>query len=339
MLPKNIPILLEAFFRERLMRQMQVSSHTIDSYSNAFQLLLQYATKQLKKNPSELLIDDFNAQFLIQFLDDLEQSRQISARTRNARLAAIRAFFRYISYRLPESSALISEVLAIPDKRTSQKLINFLTNEEVEELLNSPNQDTWIGRRDHTLLVVAIHTGLRLSELITLKWKEVHLDQNAYVECLGKGRKERCTPLNIQSVRCLHRLFEELNPSPSDNVFCTIRGGKMSSDSVQYMLKKYTIIAKKKCSSLTHKKVTPHVLRHTAAMRLLQAGVDLSSIAIWLGHESIKTTYIYLSADMEMKKKILKKLNPLKPKTSWFKPNNKIMIFLKSLSKHTKGGK
>lgn len=332
MKPINIPHLLEAFFNERMIGQMQASPHTIASYSDTFQLILKYAARELKKKPSELTLNDFNAQFLCEFLDDLEKSRKICARSRNARLVAIRSFFHYLSYRLPEYGALINEVLAIPEKRMGQKLIDFLTNEEVNALLNTPNQKTWIGKRDHTFLVVAIQTGMRLAELTALLWKDVHLEQGAHIECIGKGRKNRSTPLSKQAINCLLIWSRELDSLPSDIVFPTIHGSKMSPDSVQYMIKKHTIIAAKHCRSLISKKITPHVLRHTTAMRLVQAGVDLSSIALWLGHESIKTTYIYLRADIAMKEKILKKLPPLNTKTSRYKPSDKTMVFLKKLS-------
>jgi len=328
----DIPYLLEAFFNERMKGQVQASSHTIASYSDTFQLILKYAASKLKKTPSELTINDFNAQFLCEFLDDLEERRKICARTRNARLVAIRSFFRYLSYRLPESGALINEVLAIPEKRTGQKLIDFLTNDEVHALLNAPNQESWIGKRDHTFLVVAIQTGMRLSELNALTWKDVHLEQGAYIECLGKGRKNRSTPLSKLAIKCLFLWAKEVDASPKDIVFPTIHGSKMSPDSVQYMLKKHTKIATKHCRSLTSKKITPHVLRHTTAMRLVQAGIDLASIALWLGHESIKTTYVYLRADMEMKERILKKLPPLNTNTSRYNPSDKTMTFLKNLS-------
>lgn len=329
---ENFSSLLEAYFNERMLNQIQASPHTIASYSNTFQLLLKYANRRLKKIPSQLTLGDLNAKFLCEFLDNLEKERGISARTRNARLAAIRSFYKYLSYRLPEFGALIQEVLAIPNKRKEEKLIEFLTVEEVEALLAVPNQKTWIGRRDHTLLVVAIQTGLRVSELVKLKWENVHLDQSAYVKCLGKGRKNRITPLSRQSIRYLREWSKELSSATSCFVFSTIHGCEMSSHSVRYLLKKYTAIAVKRSPSLKHKKVTPHVLRHTTAMRLLQSGVDLASIALWLGHESIKTTYIYLQANIEMKEKILEKLHLIKTSKKRYIPCNETMKFLKNLS-------
>ena len=269
---------------------------------------------------------------MCKFLDDLEKLRGICARSRNQRLNAIRSFFQYASYQLPEYGGLINEVLAIPGKRSTHKLIDFLAKEEVDALLGAPNQKTWLGKRDHTFLVVALQTGMRLSELIELKWKDVYLEEAPHIECLGKGRKNRSTPLLKETIKCLFLWVKEVNSSPSDMVFPTIHGCKMSPDSVQYMLKKYTKTAAQRCNSLISKKITPHILRHTMAMRLLQADVDLASIALLLGHESIKTTYVYLKANMEMKEKILKKLPPLNIRTTRYKPDERIMAFLKSLS-------
>jgi len=329
---KSIQYFLGAFFNDLMIKQRGASPHTIASYSDTFQLILQYAAEKLKKTPVNITLNDINANFLCQFLDDLEENRRICARTRNARLVAIRSFFHFLSYRLPEYLGLINEVLAIPEKRMEQKLIDFLTKAEAAALLGAPNQKTWVGKRDHTFLVVAIQTGMRLAELISLKWEDVHLEQDAYIHCLGKGRKNRITPLSEEAIKCLRLWSKEVNSSLVDIVFPTNRGSRMSPDAVQYMLKKYTGIAGKYCRSLTSKRVTPHVLRHTTAMRLIEKGIDLFSIALWLGHASIKTTYVYLRADMEMKKNILKKLPSLNTKTKRYKPKDKIMVFLKSLS-------
>lgn len=329
----NIPALMEAFLNERMIRQKQVSPHTLASYSDTFRLLLQYAEKELKKKLSDLTINDFNAQFLCRFLDNQEECRKICARTRNARLVAIRSFFNYLLYRLPGSGGLITEVLAIPEKRTGTKLIDFLTEEEVAALLNAPNREEWIGKRDYTFLVIAIQTGMRLAELTALKWKDVHLEQIAYIECCGKGRKNRVIPLSKESIKCLSLWSKETHSTSSDIVFPTIHNHKISADTVQYMLKKYSMAAAKHCHSLVLKKVTPHMLRHTTAMGLVQNNVELASVALWLGHESIKTTYMYLKADMAMKEKILKKLPPLNIKTSRYKPKAEIMTFLKNLSR------
>ena len=329
---ENLLSLFEAFFSEYLISQRGASAHTMASYSNTFQLLLRYAAKCLKKSPSAIVLQDLKAKFVTKFLNDLEQHRKISARSRNVRLAAIHSFFKYLSYKLPKYGALIQEVLAIPEKRVNHNIIGFLTETEVKALLDVPNQETWLGKRDHTLLVVAIHTGMRLSELLGLKWQDISLNQGADAECLGKGRKYRCIPLSSQATRCLRIWFNELCPLPAAPVFPTIHGLRMSADSFQYLVKKYAKEAGKQCSSLKLKKVTPHSLRHTAAMRMLQAGIGQASIALWLGHESIKTTYIYQSADIEMKKNTLKKLIPLNTKTSRIKPRDRMITFFKNFT-------
>jgi site-specific recombinase XerD len=329
---ENLLSLFEAYFREYLISQRGASSHTMASYSNTFQLLLQYAAKYLKKSPFNICINDLKARLITKFLNNLEQNRKISARSRNVSLAAIHSFFKYLSYKLPKYGAQIQEVLAIPEKRVTHRIVDFLTDNEVKALLEVPNQKTWLGARDHTLLVVAIHTGMRLSELLGLKWQDVNLNQEAAVEFRGKGRKNRIIPLSNQAIRCLRIWFNELKPLPTGPVFPTIHGLKMSADTFQYLIKKYTREAVKQCESLKVKKVTPHILRHTAAMRMLQADIDQASIALWLGHESIKTTYIYLSADIEMKKNILQKLPPFDTKTSRLKSKDKIKEFFKKLA-------
>lgn len=327
----SIISLLESFFKDRLISQKGVSPHTRASYSYTFQLLLKFATFKLKKQTSNLCLESFNAGLISKFLDDLERQRKTNARTRNQRLAAIRSFFKYLSTKIPEAGALINEVLAIPAKRFLQKSVIFFSDLEVKALLSAPDQETWIGKRDHLLLVLAIQTGFRLSELLGLTRNSIVWDQNVTITCIGKGRKSRSLPLSKSTEVCLRTWIKDLGEI--DILFPTIHGKKMSSDSFQYLLKKYAAIAARTCPSLNSKNVTPHMLRHTAAMRLLQAGNDLASIAIWLGHESIKTTYIYFTADMEMKRQILEKLPSLKSKNVRFKPTNKNINFLKKFAR------
>ena len=308
----------------------QLSGLLQASYSDTFQLLLQYAKQKLKKSASQLLIEDLNYKFIRNFLDHLEKNRKTKPQSLNVRLAAIRSFFSYIEPHLPEYSTLIHKVLSIEDKRTNSQLIDCLSDKEVEALLKAPNQQTWLGRRDHCLLVLAIQTGLRLSEIISLRWKDVTWGEHAYVHCMGKGRKERDTALSRQSIKILYAWSKEVNSQPFDIVFPTVKRDQMSSDAVQYLVKKYSAVAIQKCPSLKNKKVTPHVLRHTAAMRLLRAKVGLAGIALWLGHESIRTTYVYLNADVELKEEILKHINPLKTKTSRYHATNRTLAFLKT---------
>lgn len=327
----TISPLLQSFFTDRLMSQRRASSYTIASYRDTFRLLLVFAKEHLNKPPSKLTLDDLDAPFIGSFLDHIESSRHNGARTRNLRLTAIRSFFQYASFQEPDRSALIQRVLAIPSKRYERPLIDFLTHPEILALLAAPDNTTWMGRRDRALLMLAIQTGLRLSELIRLRRHDIILDTGAHVRCYGKGRKERCTPLTKQIVVVLRAWLKERGGSESDVVFPSARGTSLSSDGVQYLLAKHVAQARKKCPSLKRKRVSPHVLRHTAAMELLQAGVDHSVIALWLGHESPQTTQIYLQADLALKEKILEKTKPLNVKASRYRPRDKLLQFLTSL--------
>lgn len=322
---------LEAFFTNRLMNERKASQYTIESYRDTFKLLIRYAEKKLKKRPDQLLVEDLNAHLISDFLMDLEKTRKIIPKTRNLRLAAIRSFFRYISFSIPDKSALIQQVLAIPNKKHIQKLIVSLTSEEIKALLSIPNTNTWVGRRDHLLISLAIDTGLRLSEIINLEWINIHLSKKAgHIQCTGKGRKER-SALFTHYTSNLLRNWEKENNKSSDFVFITTRGLKMSSDAIQLLLKKYSKLAEKKCSSLNNKKITPHTLRHTAAMNYLNAGIAISTIAKLLGHESIETTQIYLDANLKIKEEALNKLNSNKNKQKRYKPEDNVIQFLKNL--------
>ena len=327
----NFPFLLQSFFSDRLMRQRQASPHTIASYRDTFRMFLVFAGQRLKKAPSMLRLDDLDTPFIGAFLDHLEKERGNSARSRNVRLAAIHSFFRYVALHDPVHSALAQRVLAMPIKRYHRKQIQFLTRPEIAALIATPDQKTWAGRRDRTLLLVAVQTGLRLSELTGLCCEDVALSTGAYLRCTGKGRKERCTPLRRETTAALRVWLLERNGQPGDPVFPNARGQVLSSDGVEYILAKYTLIARQRCPSLEKKRVTPHVLRHTAAMELLQSGVDRSVIALWLGHESMDTTQIYLHADLEMKGKALAKTSPFGIQIRRYRPDDKLLAFLKSL--------
>ena len=288
--------LLQPFFTDRLMKQRQASPHTIASYRDTFRLLLEFAYQRLKKPPSKLDFEDLTAPFIGEFLDHIQSNRHSGTRTRNLRLTAIRSFFHYAAFQEPSRSAHIQRVLAIPTKRQDRPLIDFLTHPEIEALLTAPDKTTWAGRRDQALLMLAIQTGLRLSELIGIRRRDIVLSTGAHVRCYGKGRKERCTPLTKQTVAIMKSWLEEREGSNDDFVFPNARGTQLSSDGVQYLLAKHVATARSLCPSLKDKRVSPHVLRHTSAMELLQAGVDHSVIALWLGHESPETTMIYLHA-------------------------------------------
>jgi site-specific recombinase XerD len=312
------------------MQQRQVSPHTVSSYRDTFRLLLQFAKQRLHKPPSQLKFEEVDASLITAFLNDLEAKRKISARSRNLRLTAIRSFFHYAAYQEPAHTAQIQRVLAIPAKRYSKVLVNFLNRPETDALLASPDQRSWHGRRDHTLILMSVQTGLRLSELTGLRQDDLHLGASAHVRCLGKGRKQRITPLTKQVVNALKAWLSNLTKN-NQWLFPTARGSRLSPDAVQRLLAKYKQVASKTCSSLKNKRVTPHVLRHTCAMELLQAGVDLSVIALWLGHESIETTQIYLDANLALKEKALAKTNQTGDSCQIFKPDDQLLAFLKSL--------
>ncbi len=323
--------LLQAFFTDRLMKQRQVSPHTIASYRDTFRLLLKFAHKQLKKPPSKLSFNDLDAPFICAFLDHIQNERHNGTRTRNLRLTAIRSFFHYAAFLEPSHSAHIQRVLAIPVKRQDRPLIDFLTHSEIKALLAAPDKTTWAGRRDRALLVLAIQTGLRLSELNGIRRRDIVLTTGAHVRCYGKGRKERCTPLTKQTVAVMKSWLEERKGSDDDVVFPNARATQLSPDGVQYLLAKHVVMAQKTCPSLKEKRVSPHVLRHTAAMELLQAGVDHSVIALWLGHESAETTMVYLQADLAFKEKILAKTKPVNVKAGRYRPGDKLLQFLNML--------
>jgi len=329
--PADFPALLESFFTQRLIAQRRASPHTIVSYRDTFRLLLHFAQERLHKPPSQLTMEDLNAPFLGTFLNDLENNRANGARIRNLRLTAIRSFFRYAALEVPHHAALIQWVLAIPNKRQPRPLVDFLTQPELKVVLAAPNRNTWLGRRDHALLLTAVQTGLRLSELTSLRQSDISFRSGAHVRCQGKGRKERCTPLAKPTVGLLAEWIKEQGKEASKVLFPSARGGSLSSDSVQYLVTKYAATARKRCPSLSQKWVTPHVLRHTAAMELLQAGVDRALIALWLGHESVETTQIYLDADLALKEKVLAKTMPIKGRRGSYRPADELLGFLKNL--------
>ncbi len=327
----RFPALLEAFFTDRLMRQREASAHTIASYRDTFRLLLGFAQRRLKKAPSDLAMEALDTPFIGAFLDSLEKERGNSARTRNVRLAAIHSFFRYVALHEPAHAALAQRVLAMPSKRYTRRPVDFLNPSEIEALLAAPDLDTWTGRRDRTLLLLALQTGLRASELIGLRCQDIVLGAGAHVRCHGKGRKERATPLRKDTVAVLRRWLRERQGQPTDPVFPNARGGSLSHDGLAYLLSKHLATARQHCASLQRKRVTPHVARHTAAMELLRHGTDRTTIALWLGHESVETTYMYLHADLELKEKALAKTTPSKVPATRYRPDDEVLAFLRSL--------
>jgi site-specific recombinase XerD len=327
----EIAPLLEGFFTERLQNQLQVSPNTVAAYRDAFRLLLRFAQDQLARKPSELLLEDIDAGFVSRFLDHLENERGNTVRTRNARLAAIHSFFRYAALKEPANGALIQRVLAIPQKRFERNEVAFLTPAEIDAFLASPDKTTVMGRRDYTLMLTAIETGLRVSELTSLKVEDVVLGHGKHVRCRGKGRKERCTPLTAAAARAMSVWLKARNGRPSEPVFPGRRGGPLSRDAVERVVAKHAAAASRRCPSLRNKRTSPHVLRHTTAMQLLRSGVDQTVLALWLGHEKTDTTAIYLKGDLTIKEKALAALTPLGVTPGRYKPPDKLLAFLRSL--------
>jgi site-specific recombinase XerD len=330
----NFSALVQAYFTERLMEQRNASANTIASHRDAFRLLLGFAQQTLKKSPVELAMTDLDAPFIGRFLEHLEKDRGNTPRSRNIRLGAIHSFFKYIALQEPSLNALAQRVLAIPSKRHKTKPVDFLTRIECDALLAAANQDTWTGRRDRTLLLVAVQTGLRVSELIGLRCQDVVFGTGAHVCCTGKRRKQRCTPLRRDTITALRLWLHERNGQPAEALFPNARGHPLSRDGVEYLLAKYVTIARLHCPTLKNKRVSPHVLRHSVAMDLLQHGVDRSVIALWLGHESMETTQVYLHANMELKEQALAKIEPYSRRPGRFRPSDRLIAFLESLSDH-----
>ncbi len=301
---------LQAFFTERLIGQRQASPHTVAAYRDSFRLLLGYLANSTGKSPAELDFDDLDAKTIGGFLTHLERDRGASAATRNARLAAVRSLFSFAAFRHPEHAALIARVLAIPAKRRGRPLVTFLTRPEVDALLGAPDRRRWTGRRDHALLTLTVQTGLRVSELTRLCHLDVAVGRGAHVRVHGKGRKERVTPLTSHTVAVLRAWLDERDAAPDDPVFPAPPGRPLGRDAIRKLVVKHARTAAVGCPSLATKQVGVHTLRHSCAMNLLQSGVDLATIALWLGHEDLRTVQIYLHADLAHKERALARTTP-----------------------------
>lgn len=323
--------LLEAFFTERLQQQRSASPNTIAAYRDTFRLLLAFARERLRKPPSALPLVDLDAPFVAAFLQHLEKQRGNSVRTRNARLAAIHSFFRYVALQEPAHSATCQRVLAIPTKKAARKLVTSLTRAEQEAMLAAPDRTTWLGRRDHAIILLLLQTGLRVSELRDLRCEDIVVTVGAHVRCRGKGRKERCTPLTREAVSVIKAWLVERAGLPTEPAFPSRCSTVLSRDAVERLVTKYAEIASKACSCLGKKRISPHVLRHTTAVSLLQAGNDRSVIALWLGHESIETTQMYLDADLTMKERALARTAPLRVAPGRYLPDDSLLAFLSGL--------
>jgi len=327
----RVASLLEPFFTERLYHQRNASPNTVAAYRDTFRLLLTFAQERLRTPPSTLLLTQVDADFVAAFLKHLEKQRENSVRTRNARLAGIHSFFRYVALQEPACSATCQRVLAIPTKRTERRLVTSLARAEQEAILRAPDRATWLGRRDHAIIALLLQTGLRVSELCDVRCEDIVLARGAHVRCRGKGRKERCTPLTRETTAVLRVWLAERAGAPTDVAFPSRRGHVLSRDAVERLLAKYAKTASTSCPSLQSKRVTPHVLRHTTAVSLLRAGCDRAVIALWLGHESIETTQMYLDVDLEMKERALAKTTPLRASPGRHRPDDALLAFLNSL--------
>jgi len=328
----TLSALVQKFFTDRLYAQMEASPHTVASYRDTFRLLLTYVGEKCEKLPTMLTIDDLSVDTISDFLDDLEKNRKNSARSRNTRLAAIRSFFRFVAIYEPAYMFHCQKILNMPGKRFIRRQVEFLNAQEMQALLNAPDCSTWVGRRDHAILAIMLQTGLRASELIGLRCHDVSLETGAHVRCTGKGRKHRATPLGQETVRVMKCWIKERCGSGDDPLFPTIHGSKMSRDALEHLVKRHVETACKVCPSLVGKRVSPHVLRHSTAMNLLHHDVDQAVIALWLGHESVETTQVYIHADMKLKERALAKMSlPANDLPNRYKPGDQLLSFLESL--------
>ena len=322
---------LQRFFTERLGAQQKASSNTIISYRDTFRLLLKHAAAKLEKAPTDLKVADIDAELVGAFLADIESIRGNGARSRNTRLSAIRSFFKYVAVNEPQLLHHCQRVLAMPAKRYEKRTIDYLTRTEIEAVIAAPDLTTWHGRRDRALLVLGLQTGLRVSELINLLGRDIVLGSGAHVRCLGKGRKERATPIRKDSIKVLRGWLIEHGGNEAEPLFVSNRNNRLSRDAVEQIVRKHVTTAARTCPSLKKKRVTPHVLRHSAAMQLLQNGVDRTVIALWLGHESIETTQMYIHADMQIKEKAMARTRSIAAKPGRYRPDDKLLAFLEAL--------
>ena len=323
--------LVQIFFTDFLVRQRRVSPQTVASYRDTFRLLIQQVSQDTGKKPSDLTLEDLQAKAILQFLDSLEKDRGNSIQTRNARLAAIRSFFRLVTLRAPDPIDLAAQVLALPVKRADRRLIGYLTRPEIEAILATPDQQTRGGRRDYALLLTLYNTGARISETLALRQDQVSFGAASLVHFKGKGRKERSMPLWPITSRTLRIWIEKRGENPDCILFPNAGGGTLSTDGATYLLDQAVPRAIPSCPSLKTKRVSPHVIRHTTAMHLLQSGAEMTAIALWLGHESLETTHGYVQADLQMKEQALGKVAPVGGILSRFKPDDALLAFLAAL--------
>lgn len=325
-----LPALIQRFFTDRLCVQMEASRHTVAGYRDTFRLLLRFASVRHGKPPVKLTVEDIDADLVADFLFHRETARGNTARSRNTRLAAIRSFFRYVAMTDPAWLLHCQRILAMPNKRYVRRAVTFLDADEMAALLAAPDRTTWAGRRDHALLLLAIQTGLRASELVNLRCSDVVLGSGAHIRCMGKGRKERCTPLRRDTAKLLAAWIGDRRDD-SGPLFPSIRGERLSRDALEHLVRKHCLTASRACPSVGTKRVTPHTLRHSTAMDLLHHGVDQAVIALWLGHESVETTQVYIHADMRLKERALARVADPPAPGGRFRPNDQLLAFLEGL--------
>jgi len=327
----SLPALVKQFFTDRLCTQMQASPNTVAAYRDTFRLLFRYASEQIGKPPTKLALEQLDVTFVGDFLVYVEDQRRNSARSRNARLAAIRSFFRFVAMKEPAYLLHCQKILAMPGKRYVRRTVEFLDRLEINALLAAPDRSTWVGRRDHAMLSLALQTGLRASEIINLRRRDIVTGPGAHIRCEGKGRKQRSTPLRQEITKLLEVWLEERGGGDDDPLFTTMRGTKLSRDALERLVYRHTLTASKSCPSLAGKRVSPHVLRHSTAMELLHHGVDQSVIALWLGHESVETTQIYMHADLRLKEKALARVAAPASNPGRYRPDDSLLAFLEAL--------
>lgn len=326
-----LPALVQNFFTEYLITQRHLSPCTVASYRDTFCLLCHYQETRTHRCASAQRLEDWDAPHILSFLDHLEKERACCARTRNARLAAIHCFMRYVEQQHPQFLALTHRVLAIPSKRHARPLIGYLSSDQVRAIVEAPDPATESGRRDRLLFQLLYNTGARVSEIVALNREDLLGDKCQTILLHGKGRKERTVPLWPKTARQLHQWLEHRSSQPSTPLFVNRSGKRLSRFGIEKRLKEAVQKAAVACPSLRKRRVSPHVFRHTTAMHLLQGGVDLPTIALWLGHESVLTTNQYLEIDLEMKKKALLRLQPLETKPASFRPGDELLAFLEGL--------
>ena len=323
--------LLQQFFLDRLLQQRNASAQTVASYRDTFRLLLQFAERQLHKPPVRLELTDLNASFVLAFLNHLERERRNSIRSRNARLAAIRSFLHYAALKSPTALPSIQSVLAIPLKRFERPMIGFLSQVEIAAVLNAPDGASWCGQRDRVMLATLYNTGARVSELIGMRVGDVVLERSASVRLRGKGRKERTLPLWPSTATQIRRWLPRITATPDQPLFPNRSGGHMTRSAVTDRLKLACKLATARCPQLGGRRISPHTFRHATAMHMLQAGLDVTLIALWLGHESPATTHMYVQADLTMKERALSAVRSPRVKLSRFKPTDRVLQFLSTL--------